>query len=52
MRSVYTAKHGAPNLRGKKTRLAACKCCMWQDFREDYRVKLAKKEIREAFKRT
>lgn len=53
MRSIpHAGRKANSNLRGKKTRLATCKCCMWQDFREDYWRKMAKNEIRKAFKRT
>ena len=36
------------NLKGKKYRLLSCRCCSVQDFRDKYREKESKKEIREA----
>jgi hypothetical protein len=42
MRSIGHAKRRSnTNLRGRKTLVAGCGCCVWQDFREDYARKLA-----------
>ena len=43
---VFGAKAGNVKMRGKKTRLMSCKCCMMMDFREECRKKEAEEEIR------
>lgn len=49
MRSIPHAKRKSnANLRGRKTLVASCKCCVWQDFREDYWRKVAEEDMRDA----
>lgn len=47
MRSI---PHGSnpPDMKGRKTLMAGCRCCVWQDFREDYWRKQAELDVAEA----
>lgn len=48
-RSLGTRGAGNFNLKGKKSHLCACRCCVVQDFREDYESqRVANEEIRTA----
>ena len=38
-------KAGNVNLKGKKYKLLRCRCCVVQDFREEYFKKVSKKEV-------
>ena len=47
MKSIHHGKAGAnAKLRGRKTAMLTCRCCMLQNFKHDERVKEAKTEIR------
>lgn len=48
MRSIpWSPRRMNQNLRGRKTMGARCKCCVWQNFKEDYRRKLDEREMRD-----
>ena len=47
MKSIHHGKAGAnAKLKGRKTALLSCRCCMLINFRYDERVKQAKNDIR------
>ena len=47
MKSIHHGKAAANSkLRGRKTALLTCRCCMLQNFKHDERVKEAKNQIR------
>lgn len=47
MKSIHHGKAGAnAKLRGKRTAMLTCRCCVLQNFKHGERVKEAKVEIR------